>query len=288
MFTALFLIAAPIDIPKPAPTKPDEPLAKKFSVDEGRGVSRRRRRRLDPRPQVHHLPHQHAVPDRATASAGRRWLEGSPRVPRKGCEVVVERRQAARRCVTSWSLPSRWRSTTPRKPASSTPRPMPRSTGCGTCSRRPANGTGSSATGRRSNTTTTTVRPSRRWRSAIAPDGYAKTDKAKAGIEKLTAYFEKTPAPDLHHTAMLLWASTKIDGLMTADEQKKTIAALRGEAAQGRRLVPALARQLQASRRGQDAQRPQRRERRLRHRLRHLRAPASRREANDPADHQRR
>src|SRR6478609_6246178 len=32
MFTALVLIAAPIDIPKPAPTKPDEPLAKEFSA----------------------------------------------------------------------------------------------------------------------------------------------------------------------------------------------------------------------------------------------------------------
>ncbi len=59
-----------------------------------------------------------------------------------------------------------------------------------------------------------------------APGDYAKTDKAKAGIEKLKAYLKKTPAPDLHHTAMLLWASTKLDGLMTADEQKKAVAAL--------------------------------------------------------------
>src|SRR5262245_42506722 len=32
MFAALLLIAAPVDIPKPAPTKPDEPLAKQFSA----------------------------------------------------------------------------------------------------------------------------------------------------------------------------------------------------------------------------------------------------------------
>jgi squalene-hopene/tetraprenyl-beta-curcumene cyclase len=61
----------------------------------------------------------------------------------------------------------------------------------------------------------------------IAPGDYAKTDKAVAGINKLRAYFKKTSAPDLHHTAMLLWASTKLDGLMTADEQKKAIAALK-------------------------------------------------------------
>jgi squalene-hopene/tetraprenyl-beta-curcumene cyclase len=60
-----------------------------------------------------------------------------------------------------------------------------------------------------------------------APGEYAKTDSAKAGIEKLKTYLKKTPAPDLHHTAMLLWASTKLDGLMTADEQKKAVTALK-------------------------------------------------------------
>lgn len=60
----------------------------------------------------------------------------------------------------------------------------------------------------------------------VAPGDYAKTDAAKAGIEKLKAYFKKTPAPDLHHKAMLLWAATKVDGLLTADEQKKIAAEL--------------------------------------------------------------
>ena len=102
---------------------------------------------------------------------------------------------------------------------------------------RPASGTGSSATGRRSNTTTTTARRSRRSRSASPRTTTRKTDKAKAGIEKLKAYFAKTPPPDLHHTAMLLWASTKLAGLMTAEEQKKAIAALRAKQQQGRRVV---------------------------------------------------
>ena len=60
----------------------------------------------------------------------------------------------------------------------------------------------------------------RRRPSAHAPDGYAKTDAAKAGIEKLRATSRKTPAPDLHHRAMLLWASTKLDGLMSAEERE--------------------------------------------------------------------
>lgn len=63
----------------------------------------------------------------------------------------------------------------------------------------------------------------------IAPGNYAGTDKGKIGIEKLKTYFNRTPAPDLHHTAMLLWASTKLEGLMTADEQKKAITALKAK-----------------------------------------------------------
>jgi squalene-hopene/tetraprenyl-beta-curcumene cyclase len=63
----------------------------------------------------------------------------------------------------------------------------------------------------------------------VAPGDYAKTDAAKAGIEKLRAYFKKTPAPDLHHKAMLLWASTKLDGLLIADEQQKAVAELKAK-----------------------------------------------------------
>jgi squalene-hopene/tetraprenyl-beta-curcumene cyclase len=62
---------------------------------------------------------------------------------------------------------------------------------------------------------------------AMAPEQYADSDEAQAGLKKLRTYFGKTPAPDLHHQAMLLWASTKIPNLMTEAEQKKTIEALR-------------------------------------------------------------
>lgn len=62
-----------------------------------------------------------------------------------------------------------------------------------------------------------------------APGEYAKSEGAKAGLAKLRDYLKKTPAPDLHHTAMLLWASTKLDGLMTPDEQKKAVTALKSK-----------------------------------------------------------
>ncbi|VTR95389.1 Squalene-hopene cyclase OS=Rhodopirellula europaea SH398 GN=RESH_02251 PE=4 SV=1: Prenyltrans_1 [Gemmata massiliana] len=66
-----------------------------------------------------------------------------------------------------------------------------------------------------------------------APGDYAKTEAAKAGVAKLKTYLKKTPAPDLHHTAMLLWASTKLDGLLTADEQAKAIKSLKAKQRKG-------------------------------------------------------
>ncbi|NBO93195.1 MAG: squalene--hopene cyclase [Planctomycetia bacterium] len=62
---------------------------------------------------------------------------------------------------------------------------------------------------------------------SLAPGGYAKSDTAKAGLEKLRNYLTKTPMPSLHHKAWLLWASARLDGLMTAEEQQKTVQALR-------------------------------------------------------------
>lgn len=60
-----------------------------------------------------------------------------------------------------------------------------------------------------------------------APDGYAKSDAARGGLEKLRGYLASTPAPDLHHRAFLLWASTRVDGLMTASLRDETIRQLR-------------------------------------------------------------
>jgi squalene-hopene/tetraprenyl-beta-curcumene cyclase len=57
----------------------------------------------------------------------------------------------------------------------------------------------------------------------IAPDGYAATDAARAGLDKIRAYLKNNPAPTLHHQAMILWAAVRLDGLMTADEKQACI-----------------------------------------------------------------
>lgn len=57
----------------------------------------------------------------------------------------------------------------------------------------------------------------------LAPDGYADTPAAKAGMEKVRRYLKETPPPSLHHSVMLLWASLKTPGLMTPDDREETI-----------------------------------------------------------------
>lgn len=60
-----------------------------------------------------------------------------------------------------------------------------------------------------------------------APDGYAKSKTAAKGLEALRGYFKKNPPPNLHHETMLLWASTRLDGLMTDEQRSRTIEKLR-------------------------------------------------------------
>jgi squalene-hopene/tetraprenyl-beta-curcumene cyclase len=87
-----------------------------------------------------------------------------------------------------------------------------------------------------------------------APGDYARTPRAAAGIEKLKTYFQKTPAPDLHHTAMLLWASTKVKGLMTPETRQGAIAALKAKQhADGGWALPALGRYNRRDGSGNDA-----------------------------------
>lgn len=60
-----------------------------------------------------------------------------------------------------------------------------------------------------------------------APDGYAKSESARKGLDRLRSYLKATPAPDLHHQTILLWASTKLEGLLTEPEREATVKALR-------------------------------------------------------------
>jgi squalene-hopene/tetraprenyl-beta-curcumene cyclase len=60
-----------------------------------------------------------------------------------------------------------------------------------------------------------------------APDGYARGSLAQEGIERMRGYFRKTPPPDLHHQTVLLWASTRLEGIMDSEQKEATIRALR-------------------------------------------------------------
>ena len=61
----------------------------------------------------------------------------------------------------------------------------------------------------------------------IAPDAYAKTERAKAGMDRLRDYLKTHPAPDLHHKTFLLWASNKTEGLLTEAERSDVVTRLR-------------------------------------------------------------
>src|SRR5262245_12409414 len=235
MFAAILSLAffppAPVaDIPQPAPTKPDEPLARQFSAAkageylDGVGVGWTRTRKC------------------ITCHTNMPYLTARPLIP--GDDGWKEVRTFLEADVNSWSW---WRWGKPRGDAYVV----------ATAFALAFNDT--QKTGKLHDSTRAAL--DRMWAVqqktgawnwlkcewpplehddyygatlaalalGYAPGDYAKTDKAKAGLEKLKAYLKKTPAPDLHHTAMLLWASTKVDGLMTAEEQKTAIAALRAK-----------------------------------------------------------
>ena len=56
-----------------------------------------------------------------------------------------------------------------------------------------------------------------------APENYASTPAAVEGVKKIREYLAKNAPPSLHHKGMLFWASKHVDGLMTPEEQKKTV-----------------------------------------------------------------
>ncbi len=57
----------------------------------------------------------------------------------------------------------------------------------------------------------------------LAPGDYARSDSAKEGVARLKSYFKQNPPPNLHHRLWLMWASLKLDGLMTPEERSQTI-----------------------------------------------------------------
>ena len=58
---------------------------------------------------------------------------------------------------------------------------------------------------------------------AVAPENYRQTPAAQAGIAKLKVYLEKNPAPTLHHTMILLWASSAGEPFLTIEQSKAAV-----------------------------------------------------------------
>jgi squalene-hopene/tetraprenyl-beta-curcumene cyclase len=56
-----------------------------------------------------------------------------------------------------------------------------------------------------------------------APNGYAKTVAAQAGLAKIREYFKNNPPTNLHHRAMILLGSLHVDGIMTEPERRRVV-----------------------------------------------------------------
>jgi squalene-hopene/tetraprenyl-beta-curcumene cyclase len=59
--------------------------------------------------------------------------------------------------------------------------------------------------------------------AGAAPEGYARTPAAQAGLTKIRAFLNKHPPLNLHQKGMVLWASTCVDGMVSAEERKAWI-----------------------------------------------------------------
>ncbi len=57
----------------------------------------------------------------------------------------------------------------------------------------------------------------------VAPDEYAQSEAAQQGMRKLRDYLKNNPPQNLHHRAMLLWAASYQEGLLSDDEQQSGV-----------------------------------------------------------------
>jgi squalene-hopene/tetraprenyl-beta-curcumene cyclase len=62
--------------------------------------------------------------------------------------------------------------------------------------------------------------------AGMAPDDYAQSPAAKAGLAGVRRFLDKTPAVSLHERAMVLWAAAYVTDLLPADARKETQAKL--------------------------------------------------------------
>ena len=56
-----------------------------------------------------------------------------------------------------------------------------------------------------------------------APDHYADTPQAQAGMQKLRGYLDMHPTLYPHQSAMLLWAASYVEGLVTPEDHRRRI-----------------------------------------------------------------
>ena len=55
----------------------------------------------------------------------------------------------------------------------------------------------------------------------------ARLIRPRSAWKKLRSFLQKNAAPDLHHKTFLLWASLRLDGLMTAEQRTRTVQQLK-------------------------------------------------------------
>ena len=62
--------------------------------------------------------------------------------------------------------------------------------------------------------------------AGVAPENYSGTPIARKGLEKIRKYFKSNPPSNMHNRAMLMWASTYVDGIMTDGQRQEIIKGL--------------------------------------------------------------
>jgi len=58
----------------------------------------------------------------------------------------------------------------------------------------------------------------------MAPEGYAQTTQATAGLAKLRVFLRNNPPKSLHHRAMLAWCSVRVEEIATEKQRDDTLA----------------------------------------------------------------
>lgn len=60
----------------------------------------------------------------------------------------------------------------------------------------------------------------------VAPESYRETDAAQTGLDQIKKYFDHNPPESLHHRAMLVWAASYVEDLISDEDRAKCVDAL--------------------------------------------------------------